>query len=395
MTFSRLLLPNATKSKTRAQCIGCKQFIYNKYFKRKRQNGTLPLKGKLVSAEKIKKLFACKRILINSKHNYLCTNCDAKDVMELDISTTAIEDQKVQTYNESLSYIQSDYQNYIEKKNNYIKYEKLSNDECVDYSGLTKTQIKTISTEYNLDEQEIFLFYTKCHTYIDNKLLGTLFNKNRNLIGEIFNKTTDNLFDTLAKNELGQNAWTREKINNNTPSFSKQLLNIEENSQLIAVCCDKFSINIEKPGDYNLQKLTYSAKDKVNCIDFHLVTTLNGKYVCIQGGFGATGHNNEQAIMNSLTNKNYIDDSNNNIENIYYKNVEQTYLFRNVIQNDDILILDRGYRRIKKRDYCVKIPHSISKQKNQLTTKQANESRLVTCLYIIIYNFQIYIYIFF
>ena len=36
---------------------------------------------------------------------------------------------------------------------------------------------------------------------------------------------------------------------------------------------------------------------------------------------------------------------------------------------------------MKKRQYQVKIPQFINKDKLQLSTKQANESRLVTCMF--------------
>jgi DDE superfamily endonuclease len=379
MTYSRFLVPIAIKSKTRAQCICCQSFICNKNFKKKRQGKKLSVAGKLISAEKIKKLFAHRRVLVNSKHHYICKSCNDKDIMELDIKTKEIDDQKIQTYNESLSYIQADYQKFVQKTNNYIEYEKLSNETCQDYAGITKDQIKQLATEYNLNEEEIFLWYTKCNTNIDNQLLATMFGKSRNTIGDLFTKTTENLYNTIAHSMLGENTWTREKINNHTPQFSKKLLNIEDDHKCIALCCDKFAIDIEKPGDCSLQKLTYSAKDCCNSIGFHLITTLDGSYVCIQGGFGSNGHNNEQTIMNSLTSHNYaknLSDSNN----IYHNCYEQTYIFQNVMKNDDILIADRGYRRIKKRDFKIKIPHSIAKKKTQLTTKQANETRIVTCM---------------
>ncbi|CAF3499792.1 unnamed protein product [Rotaria sp. Silwood1] len=128
----------------------------------------------------------------------------------------------------------------------------------------------------------------------------------------------------------------------------------------------------------HLQKLTWSSQTLRNCIKFYCVTTLDGTFIDIQGGYGATDHNNEETIINSLTSKNYAIDSEDSENNIYHNHMAQTSLFKNILKDDDILTLDRGYRRMKKRQYQIKILQSINKGKSQLSTKQANESRLVT-----------------
>ena len=93
---------------------------------------------------------------------------------------------------------------------------------------------------------------------------------------------------------------------------------------------DGFHIYIEKPGDFTLQKLTWSSQTLRNSIKFHCITTLDGTFVGIQGGYGATGHNNEEIIINSLTNSNYTIDSENNI---YHDYVTQTYFFKNILKD--------------------------------------------------------------
>ncbi|CAF4609390.1 unnamed protein product [Rotaria sp. Silwood2] len=175
--------------------------------------------------------------------------------------------------------------------------------------------------------------------------------------------------------KMGPTAWDRKKIDTHTPMFSKDLLQVNINN--IVVCMDGFPIYIEKPGDFALQKLTWSSQTLRNCIKFHCITTLDGTFVGIQGGYGATGHNNEESIINSLTNNNYGID-NDDDDNIYHNHMTQTFFFKNIFKNNDILILDRGYTRMEKRRYQLRIPSSIDKSKTQLSIKQANESRLVT-----------------
>jgi hypothetical protein len=61
--------------------------------------------------------------------------------------------------------------------------------------------------------------------------------------------------------------------------------------------------------------------------------------------------------------------------------IVETSFFKRTLKPNDILVLYRGYERMKKRNYQIKIPKSIRKGKTQLTTKEANESRLVTCMF--------------
>jgi len=251
--------------------------------------------------------------------------------------------------------------------------------ECKSFSGLTKQQVQQLAIEYNLSEQNIFLFYTKCNTDNSDRLLSTIFGVSHQIISERFNQCIEDLYSSLVNDELGVKSCNRRKINEHTPQFAKDILQI--NSKNIMVCMDGFLIYIEKPGNFALQKLTWSSQTLRNCIKFHCITTLDGTFVAIQGGYGATGHNNEEIIINSLTDNNHLMDIEDNENNIYHNNMSQTFFFQKVLKENDVLILDRGYTRMEKRHYKIKTPQSIPKKKTQLSAKQANESRLVTCMF--------------
>ena len=48
---------------------------------------------------------------------------------------------------------------------------------------------------------------------------------------------------------------------------------------------------------------------------FHCITTLDCTFIGIQGNFAVTGYNNEEAIINSLTNNHYMIDNEYNSDN--------------------------------------------------------------------------------
>ncbi|CAF2781914.1 unnamed protein product [Rotaria sp. Silwood2] len=341
MPFNEIFIPSSITGSTRAQCISCHRY----------------------------------RILINSKHNCICHSCDVKDVTELFIPIKSSTNEQLSTYCETLSYTTTDFKHALHSNIHRISYELLNNKQCESFSRLTKSQIQQLATEYNLHEENIFLFYTKCNNDNSNLLLGEIFGISDRSISLLFNQCIEDLFNNLVMDKMGPTAWDRKKIDTHTPMFSKDLLQVNINN--IVVCMDGFPIYIEKPGDFALQKLTWSSQTLRNCIKFHCITTLDGTFVGIQGGYGATGHNNEESIINSLTNNNYGID-NDDDDNIYHNHMTQTFFFKNIFKNNDILILDRGYTRMEKRRYQLRIPSSIDKSKAQLSIKQANESRLVT-----------------
>ncbi|CAF1534003.1 unnamed protein product [Rotaria sordida] len=297
-----------------------------------------------------------KRVLINSKHNYICHSCDVKDLTELFIPTKSITNEQLSMYCETLSYITTDFKHALHSDIHRLSYDLLNNEQCESFNGLTKHQIQQLATEYKLNEENIFLFYTKCNTDNSDFLLSQVFGISDTSISRHFNQSIEDLFNSLVTDQMGPTTWDRKNIDMHTSMFAKELLQV--NVQNIVVCMDSFPIYIEKPGDFTLQKLTWPSQTLRNCIKFHCNTTLDGTFVGIQGGYGATGHNNEESIVNSLTNNKYALD-NDDDDNIYHNHMFQTFFFKKILKNNDILILDRDCYAMKlsKRYFTNSIDH--------------------------------------
>ncbi|CAF1254908.1 unnamed protein product [Rotaria sordida] len=244
------------------------------------------------------------------------------DLTELLIPAKSITNEQLSTYCETLSYLATDFKYALHLDIHRISCDLLNNEQCESFSGLTKHQIQQLATEYNLNEENIFLFYTKCNTNNSDLLLSEVFSISRRSISRRFNQSIEDLFNSLVMNQMGPTTWDRNKVDIHTPMFAKELLQVNVNN--IVVFMDGFPIYIEKPGDFTLQKLTWSSQTLRNCIKFHCITTSDGTFIGIQGGYGATSHNNEESIINSLTNSNYAIDNEDN-DNIYHNHMIQTF----------------------------------------------------------------------
>ncbi|CAF3181171.1 unnamed protein product [Rotaria sp. Silwood2] len=269
--------------------------IYMESYLKKRIDGSLIVAGKLLASHKITSIFVHKRVLINSKHNYVCHSCEVKDVTELFIPAKSITNEQLSTYCETLSYLATDFKHALHSDIHRISYDLLNNEQCESFSGLTKHQMQQLATEYNLNEENIFLFYTKCNTDNSDLLLSEVFGISQRSVSRHFNQSIEDLFNSLFMDQMGPTTWDRKKVDIYTPMFAKELLQVGVNNVIVSM--DGFPIYIEKS---------------------------DGTFVGIQGGYCATGHNNEESIISSLTNNNYATD-NDDHDNIYYNHMAQTF----------------------------------------------------------------------
>ncbi|CAF1449727.1 unnamed protein product [Adineta steineri] len=131
----------------------------------------------------------------------MCHSCDVTDLTQLIIPAKPITNEQLSTYHETLSYVATDYENQLNSDRNRICYETLNNEQCESFSGLTKRQIQQLAVDYNLTEQKIFLFYTKCNTSNSDRLLGTIFGMSYSLISRIFNQCIEDLYNNLVSDD--------------------------------------------------------------------------------------------------------------------------------------------------------------------------------------------------
>lgn len=156
------------------------------------------------------------------------------------------------------------------------------------------------------------------------------------------------------------NTRDRAELLSHNTIMSQALFCASESPQSILVC-DGTYIYVNKSTNYEFQRDTYTDQKKRNFIKFMMVVCTDGTIVHALGPYPA--RDNDAKILTKVN--------------------QSSDAFRN-LRNGDILILDRGFRdcvkHFKERGFDVKMPSLVqsSKLKGQLTTIEANKTRLVT-----------------
>lgn len=151
---------------------------------------------------------------------------------------------------------------------------------------------------------------------------------------------------------------TQEDILRHTTPLSQKLFKTNKDS-LILVWDGTYIFTI-KSSNYDFQKKTYSMQKQRNLIKVMMCVSTDGLIVGMYGPYDAK--RNDASILNELM------DTHGNI-------------FENLRPND-LMVVDRGFRdserKLKQRNFRVGIPEFITSSSSQLSTKQANASRIVT-----------------
>lgn len=180
---SQLQLPDIQYIHGAQKCIGCTKYLHKENRIRIDIN-TWSNQGYCLSANKITYIFAHHKILIHHRNDLICFNCDQQDIKNLKIECVDVKHSErfLSSYNRSLIYISqrlikkniifNDNNNDNEtkpfdenvdtnRKNNSIKYELLTNNDCSLYCKLNKYQIKELSQLYDIPEQNLFYFFAR------------------------------------------------------------------------------------------------------------------------------------------------------------------------------------------------------------------------------------------
>jgi hypothetical protein len=138
----------------------------------------------------------------------------------------------------------------------------------------------------------------------------------------------------------------------------------EAGDDKLFVVLDGTYVYVERPLDFEIQKLTYSGQKKRNLVKPFMIVLPSGYILDAPGPYWANGKNNDSGILNQL---------------LQPGAPLHTYLLPG-----DHTVVDRGFRDsqtgLRRLEIACHMPNLLKQSQKQFKTKEANKSRIVTIL---------------
>jgi hypothetical protein len=207
--------------------------------------------------------------------------------------------------------------------------------ECLDFTGFTKAEFLYILNHLkNIDfknspgrtrEQAlaIYLFWLK--TGISQEMIKSIFNiKDQQTVSSYCQQVREALMKDFVPQHLGIDSFSRKQWLDTNTGIASVLYDL--NDIRLCTVADGTYCYCEKPADNYLQRLLYSGQKKRHLVKIFIICATNGRIIDVFGPFAATM--NDASILKYL--------------------MEKVPQARNIFQDDDVILLDRGFRDILK-----------------------------------------------
>lgn len=206
------------------------------------------------------------------------------------------------------------------------------------------------------------IFLTKMKTAMDNNMLGVLFNMSKPQIRRAVSSIRQVLSNKFVPNHLGFKHITRDAvISEHTRPLAKELFSPTFNQAILVL--DGTYIYVQKSSQFSFQRRSYSMHKQRHLLKPMMIVTTTGYIVSAIGPYLADGKNSDAKILNHIIGT-------------------DTEEIKTWLQEDDILIVDRGFRDsagvLADLGIQMEMPSFLQKGHKQHKTEDANSSRLIT-----------------
>lgn len=259
--------------------------------------------------------------------------------------------------------------NVFEHENNF------DDDDFKCISPITKPQFQDLLTfcgpvnvwghPRNVTRKDLLTFLCKLRQGLSDNFLKVIFSyDSEQSVNLAITKVRRSLMERFVPLNIGFNAITRENyIGQHVTDFANLLYNPEPNNRKAIACIDGTYLRVEKSTNFRAQRQSYSTQKGYNLLKPDLIVAPNGYILDIQGPYFSDAQNNDARIL----------------QNEFELNVRG---MREWFRDGDIVIVDRGYRDarplLEGLGITCKMPSLLPQGQRQLSTHEANQSRLVT-----------------
>ncbi|CAC5364418.1 unnamed protein product [Mytilus coruscus] len=253
----------------------------------------------------------------------------------------------------------------------------LSESDIYNLTGLTKANFDDVCSKIQDSpmrdshcrtiRQCIGIFLTKLKCGMSNRLLSTLFNLGRDATRRAISSARKYLVETFVPENLGFEHISRNNvINNHTRPLAQSLFGDTTNPAILVL--DGTYIYIQKSGNFQFQRRSFSMHKHRPLVKPMVFVTTSGYIVSVIGPYMGDGKNNDANILTHIIKR--------NIEKI-----------TDWLQEDDILIADRGFRdsldllnELNELGIKSEMPSFLGRGEKQHSVEESNTTRLVTKL---------------
>ncbi|XP_052696026.1 uncharacterized protein LOC128174533 [Crassostrea angulata] len=246
----------------------------------------------------------------------------------------------------------------------------MSNSDYMALTGISKENFEDLHSFISSDirntqnrgtRMSLGIFLLKLRSGMSNQLLATIFGISKSSLCRAVKSVRTALMKSFVPHHLGLQHTTREEIiENHTRPLAQELFGDFTNKKAIAVL-DGTYIYIQKSNNFQFQRKSYSLHKGRPLVKPMVVTSTDGYFLTVLGPYLA--RNNDATILNHML----------------HTNVED---LKGWFHEDDVFVVDRGFRdsvdMLEELGIRAEMPRLMSRGQKQMTTLDANASRLVT-----------------
>lgn len=318
-----------------------------------------------VGMEKAVNFWAQNNIITHYNDHKLCSTCfsmedisiETKKSSDSEVLCSFLEVVKDYIKKKKIVHEKEEEKVDTEEKKPLLGIKAISEEDCVQCCGLEPNNLEELAEISGCSIQIVFEFFCKCRHSISNRFGGVLFGKLGSGVSHNFGRVLEKLTEDFVPKWLGSSAFSRDQIiKDNTPSLFQEIL------PDVRGVIDGTYFYIEKSTLFNVQRKTYSGHKKRNLVKEMAIVLPNGKFFDLIGPFFGDGDHNDEWMWRYIVENNCGD-----VTTAFHK-------------EKDHFLADRGFLHIKEEDgiFSLQCPVGLSPNKKQLSTEEANSSRLVT-----------------
>lgn len=227
------------------------------------------------------------------------------------------------------------------------------------------SQVPTLHQQSDTPRRDLAIYLSKLRTGEPNDRLATAFNVSRRSIDRKIHSVRHCLLEDFVPLHIGLDHITREQVIEHNRLIPKYYFGNEVTPKAIVIL-DGTYLFIEKSTNFLFQRVTYSTHKYRNLMKPFMIVCGDGYILDVTGPYAA--RTSDAQIMEQI-----LQNHNEPMEDGAFH-----YFF----EQGDVFILDRGFRDsiplLESHGYVSHMPPSKGPDENQLSTENANKSRLIT-----------------